>query len=65
MEVGGIEKGPFCNFLTVTDLCDNSLNHSELQLLCGFVWFWKISVFFIQVGTNLAQIEGMIIPSLE
>ena len=58
MEVGGIERGRFRNFLPVTHLHDNSLNHSEFQLLFGFIWFWKISLFFTQVGTNLAQINA-------
>jgi hypothetical protein len=60
MEVGGIERGIFCNFFAFTDLRDNQLDHSELQLLFGFVWLWKISVFFIQFGTNMAQINRAI-----
>lgn len=59
LEVGASEKGHFVNFLMVTELLDNSLNHSEFQLLFDFVWFWKISLFFIQVGTNLAQAHSV------
>lgn len=37
MEVGGIERGLFCNFFVLTELRDNPLNHSEFQLLFGFI----------------------------
>jgi hypothetical protein len=58
VEVGGNENGHFCNFLTVTDLHDNSLSHRNFRLLFGFIWFWKIRLFFIQNGTDLAQAKS-------
>lgn len=56
LEVGGIERGHFRNFVRVTPLRFNSMNDSKFQLLFGFIWSGKRKVFFTQVGTNLAQV---------
>ncbi len=55
VEVGGIENGCFRNFLPTFDLRHNALCDSDFQLLFGFIWFWKISLFYTQDGTNMAQ----------
>jgi hypothetical protein len=55
MEVGGVENGCFGNFLPTIDLRHNAVYGSEFQLLFGFVWFWKIRLFYTQDGTNMAQ----------
>jgi len=55
MEVGGIENGCVGNFLPTSDLRHNTLSGSDFQLLFGFVWFWKIRLFYTQDGTNMAQ----------
>ena len=52
MEVGGVEKGCFRNFLPVPHLRYNSLSYSEFQLLFGFVYLGKVRVFFTQNGTD-------------
>jgi len=57
MEVGGIEIGDFCNFLSRLKIRYNSLFPMIFQFLFGFICFWKIRVFLPQVGTNLAQIS--------
>ena len=56
MEVGGIENGDFHNSLNCLKLRRNLLNPRNFQFLFGFIYFWKIRVFLLQVGTNLAQI---------
>jgi len=42
--------------MSATDLRNNALCGNDFQFLFGFVWFWKVSLFFTQDGTNLAQI---------
>ena len=54
---GGIENGYSCTFLPTTALYDNTLCDSDIQLLSGFIWFWKISLFYTQCGTNMAQMD--------
>jgi len=55
VEVGGIENGCFRNFLYPFELRRIAKSVNELQLLFGFVWFWKIRLFYTQDGTNMAQ----------
>jgi hypothetical protein len=54
-KVGENEIRDFYNFLSLFKLCYNSLFPVKSQSLFGFICFWKIRVFLLQVGTNLAQ----------
>lgn len=58
VEVGGIERGRFRNFLSVTNLLYNRLNDSKFQFLFGFICLSKKRVFFTRSGTDLAQAKG-------